>query len=368
MFPTYQDGYARNWFVLLQEVNAVSQMNWKVEEVPQLRGFTVEWAENGNYYLSSRNRIYHSVDLQPPFKQIAVVTGPKWKQIASNFRLAQRLLRFMVTNVIPVGNNDLFVTFDKSVGVIRGGVYSELKGLVRPCRVLRSACAVDEGGDLYFGEYLANDERGEMRIYKYAQGSDELEIAYTFPPNSIKHIHGLYYDKFTRSIFCLTGDNDHECQIVRSSDGFKSIEVVGSGDESWRAVSILFDHTHFYYGTDAEFRANNICKVNRKTLEREDLGEVSGTVFYSKMIGDDLFFTTTAENAPSQKENVAALWKVSRDGVLSEVDKFDKDHWSPTFFQFGTIHFPSGNNVQTELYFSLVGVVEDNRTFRCRAA
>ena len=340
-------------------------MKWKVEEVSQLRGFTVEWAEVGNYYLSKRNRVFHSVDLKQPFKQIAVISAPAWKQIAASSRLAQRLLRFMVTNVIPIANGDVFVTFDKSVGVIRDGIYAELKGLVRPCRVLRSACAVDGMGDIYFGEYLANDERGEMRVYKYSQGSDEIMIAYTFPPNSIKHVHGLYYDKFTQSIFCLTGDNVSECQILRSSDGFDTVEVVGSGDESWRAVSILFDETHFYYGTDAEFRPNNIYKVNRETLERVDLGEVSGTVFYSKKVGDDLFFTTTAENAPSQKENVAALWNVSPDGILSEVDKFKKDRWHPTLFQFGTIHFSTENKLETELYFSVVGVVEDNQTYKC---
>lgn len=341
-------------------------MNWKVEEVSQLRGFTVEWAEIGNYYLSKRNRIFHSTDLKPPFKQVAVVSAPRWKQLASNSRLAQRLLRFIVTNVIPMANGDLFVTFDKSVGVIRDGVYIELKGLARPCRVLRSACAVDGNGDIFFGEYLANDERGEMRIYKYSQGSTELEIAYTFPQNSIKHIHGLYYDKFTQSIFCLTGDNDSECQILRSSDGFKTIEVVGSGDESWRAVSILFDETHFYYGTDAEFRANNIYKVDRETLNRKDLGEVSGTVFYSKKVGEDLFFTTTAENAPSQKENVAAIWNVGRDESLVEITKFEKDRWHPTLFQFGTIHFPNAQEIESSLYFYLVGVIGDDRTYKLK--
>lgn len=339
-------------------------MKWKIEEVSQLRGFTIEWAENGNYYLSKRNRIFHSTDLKLPFKQIAVVSAPAWKQLASNSRLAQRLLRFMVTNVIPLSNRDLFVTFDKSVGVIRDGAYSELNGLVRPCRVLRSACAVDGNGDLFFGEYLANDERGEMRVYKYSQGTDKLEVAYTFAQNSIKHVHGLYYDKFTNSMFCLTGDNDSECQILRSSDGFETVEIVGSGDESWRAVSILFDETHFYYGTDAEFRANNIYKVNRETLEREDLGDVSGTVFYSKSVGNEHFFTTTAENAPSQKENVAALWNVSNDGILSEIDKFKKDRWHPTLFQFGTIHFPNGTDDGSDLYFHLVGVEFDNRTFK----
>ncbi len=341
-------------------------MNWRVESVPELRGFTIEWAEDGNYFLSRRNVLFQTDDLKPPFKKIAVIGAPFWKQAVSNFRLAQRLLRFMVTNVLKLQNGDLFVTFDKSVGVVRNGKYLALKGLIRPCRVLRSACAMDQNGDIFFGEYLANPERGEMRIYKYKPGSDTLEIVYTFPQNSIKHIHGLYADDVTGSIFCLTGDDEKECKILRSFDGFESAETIGEGDESWRAVSILFDKENFFYGTDAEFRANHIYKVNRANLKREKLGEVDGTVFYSKQLGDNLFFTTTAENAPSQKENVAALWNVNSDGECKTVFKFDKDRWQKTLFMFGTIHFPSVNKLENELYFHLVGVREDNQTFRVR--
>lgn len=341
-------------------------MKWRVEAVPELKGFTVEWAEEGRFFLSRRNRLFRSSDLKPPFTEFAVINAPGWKQLASNFRLAQRLLRFMVTNVVPLGNGDLFVTFDKSVGIIRDGKFQELRGLVRPCRVLRSACAIDENGDIYFGEYLANDERGQMRIYRYSQGDNKLEVVYTFPSNSIKHIHGLYFDEFTRSIFCLTGDNESECQILRSFNGFKTTEIIGQGDETWRAVSVLFDADHFYYGTDAEFRMNHLYKVNRLSLKREILGEVGGTVFYSKRMGDDLYFTTTAENAPSQKENVASVWNVDAEGNCEEVVKFKKDIWHPTLFMFGTIHFPFANKLDGEIYFSLVGVKEDNQTFRIR--
>jgi hypothetical protein len=341
-------------------------MNWTIENVPELRGYTVEWAEPENFYISRQNRLFHANSLKPPFKQVAKIDAPFWKQAASNFRPAQRLLRFMVTNVVPLENGDLFVTFDKSVGIVRDGNYRELKGLVRPCRVLRSACAIDEKGDIYFGEYLANTERGEMRIYKYSKGSDALEIAYTFPPNTIRHIHGLYFDEFTKSVFCLTGDKEAECLILRSFDGFKTTEVVGKGDETWRAVSVLFVRNYFYYGTDAEFRANHIYKVNRENLERENLGEVSGTVFYSKLIGDDLFFATTAEDAPSQKERVAALWHVDSEGNYTEITKFKKDFLNGTLFMWGTIHFPYANKFENELYFHLVGVNEDNQTFRLR--
>lgn len=342
-------------------------MDWIVEQIPELTGYTVEWAESGNYYLSRRNQIFHSADLKPPFRSIGTVDAPFWKTLASNVRLAQRLLRFLVYNVVPLANGEIFVTFDKTVGIIKGGKYEALAGLIRPCRVLRSGCAVDADGNVFFGEYLANTERGEMRIYKYpAGGGNRLEIAHTFPASSIKHIHGLYFDKYTGAIYCLTGDDDAECRILKSSDGFATIETVGGGDESWRAVSVLFDETHFTYGTDAEFRDNQIIRVDRQTLARQTLGEVNGTVFYSKSIGKDLFFTTTAENAPSQKENVAALWLASAEGVCENLVSFEKDLWPGGLFMFGTIHFPYSNTVGDHLFFSLVGVKGDNKTYCIR--
>ena len=342
-------------------------MNWTVEKIPELKGYTIEWAEKGNFYLSRRNALYQTENLKPPFKKIAVIDAPFWKQAASALRLAQRLLRFQVTNVLPLDGGDLFVTFDKSAGIVRNGKYRALQGFARPCRVLRAACAKDEKGDIYFGEYLSNEERGEMRIYRFAMGGDALETAYTFPENSIRHIHGIYFDKYTKSLFCLTGDDENECRILRSFDGFQTTETVGQGDETWRAVSILFDENSFYYGMDAEFRANHIYKVERETLERKSLGEVNGTVFYSKQIGEHLFFTTTAENAPSQTENAAALWLVDESEKCRKLVSFAKDSWHPTLFQFGTIHFPYQNNLENELYFHLVGVREDNQTFRVRA-
>lgn len=339
-------------------------MHWEIEHIPELEGYTVEWAEEGNYFLSRRNVLYHSRDLKPPFKQHAVIDASTWKKAASRFRLAQRLLRFQVTNVIPLSNGDTFVTFDKSVGIVRDGVYQPLKGLERPCRVLRSACAVDRNGFIFFGEYLANTERGLIRIYKYASGGDALEVVYTFPEKSIKHIHGIYFDRFTNSLFCLTGDDLHECRILQTFDGFKTAKIIGQGDETWRAVSILFTEKYLYYGMDAEFRSNYIYKFDRRTDARSSLGEVNGTIFYSKQVGDDLFFTTTAENAPSQKENAAALWRADKNDVCTKLLSYEKDRWHKTLFQFGTIHFPYVNLLNDSLYFHLVGVKGDNQTYR----
>lgn len=338
-------------------------MNWTLEEIPKLRGYCVEWAEPGKYYLSRRNEILHSENLEAPFKKIAIVAAPSWKTLASNFRLPQRLLRFMVTNVVPLGNGDLFVTFDKSVGIIRNGEYKHLLGLKRPCRVLRGACALDDKGSIFFGEYLANTERGPMRVYRYRTGDDAVKVVHTFPPGSIRHVHGLYYDRHTESVFCLTGDDERECQMLATSDEFATVQTIGSGDETWRAVSMLFSEDSIFYGTDAEFRENNIFRLERTTGERHDLGTVNGTVFYSIQIAGDLFFTTTAENAPSQVKNAAGLWKVSND-ECRQLASFKKDVWPTALFQFGTIHFPYANKLTNELYFQLVAVKGDSHTFR----
>lgn len=339
-------------------------MTFAIEELEDLAGFTVEWAEPDNYVLSQRNEIFRSADLKPPFEKISAVRTPAWKRALSRSRAGQRFLRFMVTNVLPLKNGERFVTFDKTVGIERDGEFRALKGLIRPCRVLRSACAEDNGGNVFFGEYLANDDRGVMRVYKYAPGEDYLSVLHEFPAGSIKHIHGLYFDEFSGYLYCLTGDDDHECRIVRTNDEFATTEIVGSGDETWRAVSMIFTEQAIYYGMDAEYRKNQIFRLDRTTFERTVIGEVSGTVFYSKRMGDDLFFTTTAENAPAQTENVAAIWHVDADGRLDEMIKFKKDRWHPTLFQFGTIHFPNGPGTGDELLFHLVGVEGDNRSFR----
>src|SRR6185436_322755 len=192
MFWSLADTFAEKAPVKL--LKRYDSMSWKIQELPRLKGFTIEWAENGNFILSRRNLLYTAVDLESPSKELAEIAAQRWRSIVSRFRLGQRFLRFMVTNVVTLTNGDLFVTFDKSVGIVRSGRYIPLNGLVRPCRVLRSACAVHVDGTIYFGEYLANSDRSEIRIYRYTPGADSVEIAHTFEAGSVRHIHGVYYD------------------------------------------------------------------------------------------------------------------------------------------------------------------------------
>jgi hypothetical protein len=346
-------------------------MNWCVEPVPALRGYTVEWAEPGQFYLSRRNDVFHTTDLGAPasdWTRVARFPAPWWRRAGSTVNLGQRLLRFRITNVVPLPGGDLFITFDRSVAVLRSGQLLPIADLARPCRVLRGACAVTREGDVYFGEYLDNRARSPIRIYRFRRGDTRLEVAHEFRAGAVRHVHGIYADLATGDLLCLTGDAPHECMMMRSTDGFRSLDVVGGGDESWRAVSVVCRQDAIYYGTDAEHRANHLVRLDRRTGVRATLAEVDGSVFYSASIGDTMFFGTTAEAASAERVDIASLWQVDRDDRCTRLISFPKDRWHRTLFMFGTILFPAANRLADELYFHLVAAVPDNETFRVRRA
>lgn len=341
-------------------------MNWAVEEIPELRGYVVEWSEPGNYLLSRRNVIYRSADLQPPFERLAEFPAPLWRKSAALSRLGQRLIRFSCNLVMPMASGEIFVSFDREIGVARKGILTKLRGLERPCRILRSGAATDRDGRIYFGEYLGNPAKEAVHVYRYTPGEDAVEIVHTFALGEVRHVHGIYRDHHDEALVCLTGDAPNECRMLRTRDGFSTIETIGAGDESWRAVSALFTKNAIYYGTDAEYRTNSIYRFDRPTRGRSEIGKVSGTVFYSAAFGDGKFFATTAENAPSQVENVAAIWCVDDKKELTQLVSYPKDRWHTTLFGFGTVFFPHTASPLTRLLFSVYATIGDARTFEIR--
>jgi hypothetical protein len=340
-------------------------VTWRLEEVPALAGYTVEWADSETFWYSRRNRLFASscgkAD-SPLF--ITAINAPRWKQVISRLRLCQRFLRFLVTNVIVLRNGDMFVAFDKTVGIVHEGKYKELKGLKRPCRIMRGGCAVDDEGAVYFGEYTIHAGQVPIAIYKYQPGDSELRNVYEFPASSIRHVHGIYKDPYSPSMFCLTGDYGAQCKVLRTDDGFKTTVVVGEGNEKWRAVSMVFTENHLYYGTDAEFESNHFLRLGRQGNSQEILGEIDGPVFFSTRVGKDIFVTTAAQDAPSQRQNVARLMHIDQKGQIQEIANFPKDRWHKTLFMLGTIHFSQTQSPDTDLYVHLVGVHGDNRTYR----
>ena len=347
---------------------SASPLHWSVEEVPSLRGYAVEWVEPGRMILARRNRLFESGAAGAPRVPLGDVPAPAWKRFAASSRAAQRLLRFMFYNVLRLGDGSVFVTFDKEVGVFSGGRFHPATGLVRPFRVLRGGCALADDGSVYFGEYLDNPDRSEMRVYRFDPKARRAEIVHTFPPGAVRHIHGVYRDPWSNSLWCLTGDKPEECRMVRTDDRFRTLQEVGAGDETWRCVSLLFTAEAIYYAMDAEFHANRIFRMDRRSGSRTVVREIDGPVYYTAAAAQALFFAVTAELCPSQTSRSATLWVLDGSGECRSVASFPKDRLPVSYFLPGTLNFPCGPGLDGELLFSCVSLQKaDDRTFRVRS-
>jgi hypothetical protein len=344
-------------------------MTWSVDLVPELDGFSVDWAEPGRLRLSRRIRLFPAETIESKPRLVGAVPAPLWQRFISRSRLGQRLARFMFYNVLPLGEDRVFLTFNRDAGIIDGGRFQEIEGIIRPFRVLRGAAAVSAAGAVYLGEYLYNEKREPIHIYRCLPGESRAEVAHTFSAGEIRHVHGVYRDPYTSAIWCASGDHPHEARLLRTDDEFVSLQTVGSGDETWRTVSLQFTQDAIYYASDAEFRQNLIYRLDRATSERTIVGEIDGPVYYSHAIGDDLFFAVTAELCPSQKEPMASLWRVGAGDVLEQVYRVKKDLGARKRltlpFMPGTLHFPGGPGSEGGSFLYGVGLKGiDNRTLR----
>lgn len=342
---------------------------WHVSTEPSLLGYSVEWVDEEQYILARRNRLYRCVNLYGLLEPWIEFPCARHLQLAAQSRLLQRLLRAMFYNVLALPDGRYFLTFNQSMGLVAQGRFTHVRGCVRPCRVLRCACAVDHNGDVFFGEYIPNTERGVVLVYRLPFGSERIEVAYSFAAGEVRHVHGIYFDPYAKSLWCLTGDREHECKMLATDNGFRTVYVVGGGDETWRAVSVLPTERAYYYATDAEFSSNAIYEIDRSSGSRTKRAITSGPAYYSKAIGKELFFAVSAELCPSQHDRNATIWHLSlSEGTCKSLLSMRKDRLPIKYFLPGTIHFARGPGRADEILFQAVALEGvDSSIFRiCR--
>ena len=331
-------------------------MKFAATPLPKLNGYICEWAEANSYIFSLRNKLYLTNSISSPLEYIGSFPEPLLVRLLFRFGLIRRLLRKSFYNVIPLKNDSYFVSYGQQLGIIKNKEYIPFNKIGASFKILRSAAAVDSEGNIFFGEYSSNDARQPVKIYKYSQKSNILEVVHEFASGLIRHIHGIYYDKYTDSLWCLCGDIGNENRILYSNNEFKKISVVGSGDESWRGVSILFTKKYFYYGMDAEFTDNYIIRVDRSNYSRKKIGKVNGPVYYSYKHNNQLFFAVTAELCPSQSDRYASLYVIDSDENIERILDIKKDFFSVKYFLPGAFYFPAGEGNKEDIIFNTIAL------------
>jgi len=259
----------------------------------------------------------------------------------SRFRILSRLFRADVHFFTTLRNG-------QSICIAKKGVFkfdSASQKFRRSFRITRGTRPLniceDNDGILYFGEYFNNQERSEVNIYKSADSGKSWEVVYTFPENSIRHIHEMRFDNYTNSIWIATGDLDGECIIGYSNDKFRSFTVVFKGGQEFRTCRLLFFPDRIIYGTDSETAVNYLKKIDRFSLQISDLTSVQGSVINSVKVGERCFFSTTVEPSEVNKDKNSYVWMYDNEtGKCKIVARYEKDLLDHRYFQFGWCKFP----------------------------
>lgn len=173
----------------------------------------------------------------------------------------------------------------------------------------------------YFGEYLNGNHR-EIRVARADVDRRQVEVCWTFARSDIKHVHAIHYDRFRNRLWVCTGDQDHESAIWYTDDEFRTLHRFGGGDQSWRAIAMLFDESGMEWGMDAGQDApadaiNRIYRHDFTTGQRSERAVIGNPAYAACELSDGTAILQTSFEPRRQQPTPAAvsLWHRGADGV-----------------------------------------------------
>lgn len=271
--------------------------------------------------------------------------------LLSQFQFSRRLLRAEITGLYVLKDNGMMAVAKK--GLFRkspeGGEFHKVFAMPRGSKPL-NLCVLPNG-HIFFGEYFQNMGKEEVNIYGSTDNGMTWKVVYTFPKGNINHVHGVFYDKYMRRVWVLTGDRENECIIGYTDDEFNTFHEVLRGGQEYRSCQLFFYKDFIVYATDSQYMENEIRSINRNTLEVNTLAKIQGSAIKGGQTGEVAYLSTTIEPSEVNKDRFSHIW-VTKDGKKwQEVMKAEKDSW-PAIFQFGTFEFPQDAYNNGKLWFS----------------
>lgn len=241
-------------------------------------------------------------------------TGPPLKPLVERY-VGQfptvNLWRVTDTILVATANRWLFVSYDAGR---TWDVSRELPVSSGIMGVLPTGFCEHEG-TWYLGEYVLDSGTTPRVLHSDDRGSTwttELRLP------DVRHVHSIQPDPYTGDLWITTGDVGEECVIGRLSEA--GLDILGQGDQRWRAVELAFTPSSLIWGVDSVYEEQkHILRVARDDFDKpappvETLHTVSSSVYYSTTLTVDgvhwVVFSTAMEpgtdsTAPPSRRNAS---------------------------------------------------------------
>lgn len=120
--------------------------------------------------------------------------------------------------------------------------------------------------DLLYGEYMWNKTKEPVSIYRRTDGN--WNKVFSFPTDTISHIHNIFFDKFKNRYIILTGDDDSESGIWEADINFEYVRPIIKGLQKYRACIAYPTKDAIYYATDTPLEQNYLYKLTESNEEK----------------------------------------------------------------------------------------------------
>lgn len=323
--------------IKLKKYNIKSQ-DGSVLECELIKGYVALYIDADFWILAKGYTLYK---YNPETSEVIVFArlNDRKSALASRLKLIRRALRAEVTHLYHFGQ-EWFCIARKAIFKLnrQKKVFEICRKISRGTRPMNLCQAED--GTIFYGEYFFNPNRNTVNVFKSENNGDTWEIAYTFEAGEINHIHGIFNDHYSKGIWIFTGDDDKACIAGYTEDNFKSLQKYFEGKQKYRVCVPLFREKDIIYATDSQFEQNTIRRIDRQSLEIEDLQQIQGSGIYSVNTYNGYAVSTTVEPSTVNLDKESHLWFSPDGDTWKEICSFPKDKWKTTLFQFGSIRFP----------------------------
>ena len=214
----------------------------------------------------------------------------------SKFKILSRLFRLGVRLAVPLSEDKILVVFNKlffEVSIFDKSyeVVFNLPRGNRPLSIAKVDCIDGFDNTLYFGEYFSNLQRDKVNVYKRLPDGCWV-IVYTFPEDTIEHIHAIIPDNYRECLWILTGDFDKASGIWMVKDNFNEVKPILVNNQKFRACVAFPEQEGLVYATDSQFEKNSIRLLRKNNGEwvSDFICEINGPAIYGCKVKNDLFF------------------------------------------------------------------------------
>lgn len=300
--------------------------------------YKVLLVRKGGFVYSKGYRLFEYDAAQKEITRKGAIPDRKYA-LLSRFKLLRRFFRAEITGLYELSDGSLMAIAKKGLFKLKSGSNKWEKCFTVPRGSKPLNLCILPNGHIFFGEYFMNMEKKSVRVFCSLDNGNTWEVSYTFEEGNINHIHGVFYDKYTERIWCLTGDRENECIIGYTEDEFATFHELFRGGQEYRSCQLFFYPEYLVYATDSQYMPNVIKKIDRQTLQITELQAIQGSAIKGGQAGNVAFVSTTVEPSGVNKDKFSHVW-VTQDGLhWKEIFTAKKDIW-PAIMQFGTFEFP----------------------------